>query len=73
MQKGENLETIIPESFAREHFVLPLCMDGKTLAVAMADPDNTLLFDLIKLITGQEIQPFVSSKTQLLAAIDKSY
>lgn len=73
MQKGENLETIIPESFARKHLVLPLFMDGDVLAVAMADPGDAPLFDLIKLITGQKIQPFVASKTQLGSAIDRSY
>ncbi len=73
MQKGENLETIIPEPFARENLVMPLFLDGETLAVAMANPSDKALADKIKLITGQDLQPFISSRTQLLAAIKRHY
>lgn len=73
MQRGVNLETIIPASFAKEHLVLPLFLDGEVLAVAFTDPDDVLLFDTIKQITGQELQGFIATKTQILAAIALSY
>jgi hypothetical protein len=73
MEKGQNLETIVPESFARERLVLPLFLDGEILAVAMADPGNAALIDEIKLVSAQEVQPFISTKTELLKAIGSSY
>ncbi|UPT73294.1 MAG: hypothetical protein M0D55_15620 [Elusimicrobiota bacterium] len=72
MQDGQHLESIIPENFARDNLVMPLFLDGETLAVAMAEPSKQLT-DLVRLISGQAIQPFVSSKTQLLTAIDRFY
>src|SRR5688572_572354 len=37
-EKGQNLEAIIGEKFARDQIVVPLFMEEQTLAVAMADP-----------------------------------
>jgi type IV pilus assembly protein PilB len=53
--------------------VVPLFLDEKVLAVAMADPDNLLTLDNLKLMTGLEIQPFVATKTQILKVIDEFY
>ena len=43
------------------------------LAVAMAEPDNVLLQDNLRVMTRHEIQPFVATKTQILKAIDDFY
>ena len=43
------------------------------LAVAISDPENVLLLDNLKLLTGHEIQPFISTKTQIIKAIDEFY
>src|SRR5687767_7967190 len=42
VEKGQNLEKIISETYAREHLLLPLFLDSRVLAVAMAEPDNVL-------------------------------
>jgi hypothetical protein len=73
MEKGQNLETLVPETFARERLILPLFLDGEILAVAMADPGNAALIDEIKLLSAQELQPFIATKTELLKAIKESY
>jgi type IV pilus assembly protein PilB len=72
-EKGQGLEKIVPEKFARENLVLPLFQDNNVLAVAISDPDNVLLLDNLKLLTGSEIQPFISTKTQIIKAIDEFY
>jgi type IV pilus assembly protein PilB len=72
-EKGQNLEKVVPENFARENFLLPLFQDNNVLAVAISDPENVLLLDNLKLLTGNEIQPFISTKTQIIKAIDEFY
>ncbi len=72
-EKGQNLEKVIPENYARENLVLPLFLDENVLAVAMSDPDNVLLIDNLKLLSGHEIQAFIATKTQILKSIDEFY
>ena len=72
-EKGQGLEKFIGEAFAREHLVLPLFTEDGVLAVAMAEPDNVLLQDNLRVMTRCEVQPFVSTKTQILRAIDEFY
>lgn len=72
-EKGQALEKVLPENYARENLVLPLFLDENVLAVALHDPDNVLLIDNLKLLSGHEIQAFISTKTQILKAIDEFY
>ncbi|MDP3544231.1 MAG: ATPase, T2SS/T4P/T4SS family [Elusimicrobiota bacterium] len=72
-EKGQALEKVIPENYARENLVLPLFLDENVLAVALSDPDNVLLIDNLKLLSGHEIQAFIATKTQILKAIDEFY
>ena len=71
---NQNLEKLVPEQFARTHLVLPLFVDGRRLAIAMADPTDVVLLDNIKTLTGgMENSPFISTKAQILKAIDDFY
>ena len=72
-ENGQGLEKIIPEKFARDNFVIPLFMEDSVLAVAMADPTNIILLDNVKLISGMELQIFISTKAQILKVIDLFY
>jgi len=72
-EKGQNLEKILPEAYARQNFILPLFKDENVLAVAVSDPENMLLLDNVKMLTSLEIQPFISTKTQIIKAIDEFY
>jgi type IV pilus assembly protein PilB len=72
-EKGQNLEKVVPENYARENLVLPLFLDENVLAVALSDPDNVMLIDNLKLLSGHEIQAFIATKTQILKAIDEFY
>ncbi len=72
-EKGQNLEKILPEAYARQNFILPLFQDNNVLAVAMSEPENMLLLDNVKMLTGLEVQAFISTKTQIIKAIDEFY
>jgi type IV pilus assembly protein PilB len=72
-ESDQGLDNIIKEDFARENMLLPLFLDDNVLAVAMAEPDNMLVLDNLKLMTGYEVQPFIATKTQILKVIDAFY
>ena len=50
------------------------CRDhATTLLVAMADPQNVLALDDLRIITGYEIKPAISTKDDIIAAIEEYY
>jgi len=72
-EKGQGLEKIIPEKFARDSAVIPLFIENNVLAAAVVDPTNIMLLDNIKLVCGMEIQLFIATKAQILKVIDSFY
>ncbi|MBU2573397.1 MAG: Flp pilus assembly complex ATPase component TadA [Elusimicrobia bacterium] len=72
-EKGQGLDKVLPEKFARDNAVIPLFVENNLLAVAMTDPANILLIDNLKLISGMEIQPYISTRAQILKIIDSFY
>ena len=73
VEKTQGLDKVVPETFARENLVVPLFLEENVLAVAMAEPDNVMLQDNLRVMTQKEIQPFVATKTQILKVIDEFY
>jgi len=63
---------LIPVEIAMQHMVFPLKYDGRRLALAMADPSDLTVSDLLTGITPQII-PYIASKKDLRAAICKHY
>jgi type IV pilus assembly protein PilB len=72
-EKGQGLEKLLPEKFARENAVVPLFIENGVLATAVTDPTNIMLLDNIKLVCGMEIQLFIATKAQILKVIDAFY
>ena len=72
-EREQNLQEIIPEKFARENMVIPLFMEDDSLAVALLDPTNLFVIENIKMMSGKQVQPFITSKSQLLAVLDSFY
>lgn len=60
---------ITPEIAVRNN-VLPLYQEGKTLYVAMKNPNDIITIDNLHLMTGLEICPLVVSDMELAAAIE---
>ena len=72
-EREQNLQEIIPEKFARENMVLPLFMEDDSIAVALLDPTNLFLLENIKMMSGKQVQAFLTSKSQLLSVMDNFY
>ena len=64
---------IIPERVARHYQLIPVSLVGKTLTVAMADPLNIFAMDDIKVMTGYNIDPIITTGEEILEAISKYY
>ncbi|KGG81452.1 type II secretion system protein E [Caloranaerobacter azorensis H53214] len=64
---------IIPEKLARRHTLIPIKKDGNKLIVAMADPLNIFAIDDIKIATGLEVEPVISTRKDILNSIEQYY
>ncbi len=72
-EREQNLQDIINEKFARENMVVPLFIEDDSLAIALLDPTNLFLIENIKMMSGKQVQPFITTKSQLLGVIDSFY
>mgnify|MGYP001382702639 CR=1 FL=1 len=64
---------LIPGEVAKKHLVIPIEKLGDTLTVAMMDPTDRKILDDLKFITNLNIEPAISTKRSLTAAVDKYY
>lgn len=64
---------LIPESVAREHLVFPIRLDGETLTVAAADPNNLLVADQLTFILNKKIRLVGMPQQDILDAINEHY
>lgn len=70
---NQELDKLVPESFARNYCLIPLSRNLDSLTVALADPLDVIMMDNLKKMTGCEINPIVSSESDIAKAIDKFY
>ena len=63
----------IPEDIAREKTVFAFEINHGRLMVATNDPVNFYIFEDLKVTTGMEIVPQISTRTMIEAAINKYY
>jgi type IV pilus assembly protein PilB len=64
---------MVPESFARQHFVIPLVKVGRRLVVAVNRADDTKLLDHLSLLTGHFMVPLAFRKEDLEGALTTFY
>ncbi|MGH7529005.1 MAG: type IV-A pilus assembly ATPase PilB [Gemmatimonadales bacterium] len=64
---------LLPPDIASRHTVLPLKREGRTLTVAIADPNNVAAIEDIKFITRCDVFPVIAGEYTLRNAIDRYY
>ena len=64
---------LIPPDVATKHTVLPLKREGRTLTVAIADPNNVAAIEDIKFITRCDVFPVIAGEYTLRNAIERYY
>lgn len=69
----DNALRTVPESIARKYEIFPLIKVKNTLTVAMVDPLDSFIQENLTHTTGCEIKPLVSTRAEILEALDKYY
>ncbi len=69
----DNAIRTVPESIARKYEIFPLIKVKNTLTVAMVDPLDSFIQENLTHTTGCEIKPLVSTRAEILEALDKYY
>jgi len=67
------LKNIIPYEFAIRNLVLPLSRNLGVITVAIFDPLDLILLDNLKKLTGYEVNPVISTKSDIVSAIENFY
>jgi type IV pilus assembly protein PilB len=70
---SETVIKMIPLVMVRRFNVMPISRSGNTLCVAISDPTRVSETKALKLLTGCEIQPFLTTEVQIEEAIEKHY
>ena len=68
-----DIPNLINENMARRNVLIPINREGNNLTVAMADPLNLFAIDDIKIATGLEVKPVISTQDNIINAIDQYY
>ncbi|MFH1151285.1 MAG: ATPase, T2SS/T4P/T4SS family [Actinomycetota bacterium] len=63
--------TLIDANLAKRYTVVPIDFEDNKLVVAMADPTNVFALDDLRIMTGMEILPVVSTKDDINATIGR--
>lgn len=63
----------VPKELAERYTLMPVQIVDNTLIVAMADPQNVLALDDLRIITGYDIKPAISTKDDIVAAVEEYY
>ena len=64
---------LIPESYAREHHIVPIRVTKDELEVATVDPGDLALFAELKVLTRRRIKPLLGVMSEIDTAITQGY
>ncbi|PKQ16180.1 MAG: type II secretion system protein GspE [Actinobacteria bacterium HGW-Actinobacteria-7] len=63
----------VPKELAQRYTLMPVSITDGTLLVAMADPQNVLALDDLRIITNYDIKPAISTKDDIISTIEEYY
>ena len=64
---------LVPKELAKRHMAMPIRKDKNKLLVAMADPMDYFAIEELRMATGYQIEPAISTKDELYRTITKFY
>jgi type IV pilus assembly protein PilB len=64
---------LVAREMASRYTLMPVEARDGVLTVAMADPQNVLALDDLRILTGHDIKPAISTKDDIIAAIEEFY
>lgn len=72
----ENAVFLLNEIILKKHMLIPIGFDEKSpnvIRVAMADPMDIIAIDDVSIITNMQVEPVLSTRSQIAAQIDKFF
>ena len=73
LQVDPEIVRLVPEHVAKHYGLIPISKMGKTLTVVMSDPLNVFAMDDIKVLTGFNLRPLISTQKEIAQAVDQYY
>ncbi len=64
---------LIPARIARQYILIPIDKIGNNFTIAMSNPLNMQAIEDVELLTGCNVQTFVSTSSDIKKAIEKFY
>ncbi len=71
--KNANALAVVPEGFAKEHFLIPIGLTESMIIVAMTDPDDIVAIDNLEKLSGKRVDAKLASPSAIMSAIENSY
>jgi len=68
-----NDEIVVSNEFLRQQYVVPLCSQGDSYAVALADPGDGFVLESLKLALGGPIDPRIGLISDIHAALARHF
>ncbi|MDP2991793.1 MAG: ATPase, T2SS/T4P/T4SS family, partial [Deltaproteobacteria bacterium] len=68
---SDTLFELIPESYCRQNYVLPLRLEDKKLTLAMADPTDFYKVDDLRFVSGLNIIPVLARVSEITSRLDQ--
>ncbi|MCX5703747.1 MAG: hypothetical protein NT066_04570 [Candidatus Omnitrophica bacterium] len=68
-----DIVNIVPLRVARQYLLMPIDKTGSNLTIAMSNPLNIQAVEDIELLSGCNVQTFVSTASDIKRAIEKYY
>src|SRR5690554_2960671 len=69
----QDVVQLVPKDLAKRHYAMPFQIDGNKLFVAMSDPMDYYALEELRMATGLQIVPAITTKDSLFRAITKYY
>lgn len=67
------LGSVVDETLARRHVLVPVAREGRLLTVAMANPLDIVAVDRLRATTGHDVEIVVASEPEVQESIERLY
>lgn len=64
---------LVSEEMAKKHVLIPIAIENNQIVLVMNDPLDFIAIDEIRYMTGKEVSPRISTRKQIMDAIDANY
>jgi type IV pilus assembly protein PilB len=64
---------LLPQAMAEKHGCIPIRINGRTIEIAFAEPQDLMAIDELSFAVGLKIIPFIEFRAEITKAIDRLY